>query len=75
MSGDGEPVEVAIDRAECIGSGQCAVVAPRAFRLDASMKAEVINSSAEPLESVMEAAEICPAQAIYVSRGRVSLFP
>lgn len=70
-----EPVEVAIDRAECIGSGQCVSVAPRAFRLDEAMKAEVIDPEGESLDQVLEAAEICPAQAIYVSRGHVSLFP
>lgn len=68
-------IEIAVDRAECIGSGQCVAVAPRVFRLDSAMKAEVVDPEGEPLESVLEAAEICPTRAIYVSQGRTSLFP
>ena len=72
---DEEPIQIAIDRAECIGSGQCAIVAPRAFRLDDAMKAVVIDPAAESLDAILEAAEICPTQAIYVSQGKDSLFP
>lgn len=68
-------LHIAIDRAECIGSGQCVAVAPRAFRLDDAMKAEVIDPEAETLASVLEAAELCPTRAIYVSKGNDSLFP
>jgi len=70
-----EPIQIAIDRAECIGSGQCVAVAPRAFRLDDAMKAAIIDPEAESLDRVLEAAEICPARAIYVSQGGDSLFP
>ncbi len=68
-------MQVAIDRAECIGSAQCVVIAPRAFRLDDSMKAEVIDSTAEALEDLIEAAFVCPTQAIYISQGSTSIFP
>jgi len=70
-----DEVVIAIDRAECIGSGQCVAVAPRAFRLDDVMKAVVIDPQAEPLENILEAAEICPTRAIYVSQGRDVVFP
>jgi ferredoxin len=70
-----EPIQIAIDRAECIGSGQCVVVAPRAFVLDNAMKAAVLDPSAESLDAILEAAEICPTQAIYVSQGKDALFP
>ena len=70
-----EPVEAAVDRAECIGAGQCAIVAPMAFRLDESMKAEVLNPADESLEQLLEAAYVCPARAIYLSRGRKPLYP
>jgi ferredoxin len=70
-----ELLTVAVDRAECIGAGQCVVVAPRTFRLDAVMKAEVIDPQAEPLERLLEAAALCPTRAIYIARGRTSLFP
>ena len=70
-----EPIQIAVDRAECIGSGQCVIVAPKAFRLDESMKAAVLDPSAETLDNILEAAEMCPTRAIYVSQGRHSLFP
>jgi len=75
MAEQDEPVQIAIDRAECIGSGQCVAVAPRTFRLDDAMKAAVIDPQAETLENILEAAEICPTRAIYVSQGKYSLFP
>jgi ferredoxin len=71
---DDERIQIAIDRAECIGSGQCVVVAPLAFRLDDAMKAEVVDPEGETLDRVLEAAEVCPTRAIYVSQGRDSLF-
>lgn len=72
---DQERIIIAIDRAECIGSGNCVAVAPRAFRLDESMKAAVIDPDAEPLENVIDAAELCPTRAIYVAQGDTELFP
>jgi len=39
------------------------------------MKAAVIDPQAETLENILEAAEICPTRAIYVSQGKYSLFP
>ena len=70
-----EPLTIAVDRAECIGAGQCVVLAPKTFRLDDAMKAEVVDPEGEPEEIVIEAAVICPTQAIYVSRGRKSIYP
>ncbi|HZT96093.1 MAG TPA: ferredoxin [Chloroflexota bacterium] len=70
-----ERVQVAVDRAECIGSGQCVIIAPRAFRLDDAMKAEIVDPGGEELDVLLEAAYACPTQAIYVSRAGASLFP
>jgi ferredoxin len=75
MSSDEDAINVAIDRAECIGTGQCVAVAPRAFRVDETMKAVVLDPAAESLDNILEAAQICPTRAIYVSQGRYSLFP
>ena len=72
---DLEPVQIAVDRAECIGAAQCAIVAPGAFRLDESMKAEVLDPSSETVDTILEAAYVCPARAIYISRGSRSLYP
>jgi ferredoxin len=71
----GSGIQIGIDRAESIGSGQCLAIAPRVFRFDDAMKAEVIDPDGETLETVLQAAEACPARAIYVSSGRDSLFP
>jgi ferredoxin len=73
----GEPhgIEIAIDRSLCVGSGPCFVLAPRAFSLDESMKAVVGDPSREPEQALLEAAQECPTQAIFLSlRGR-SLYP
>jgi len=70
-----DPIGIAVDRAVCIGSAQCVVVAPRAFALDDSMKAIVLDPQAESLDNILEAADICPTRAIYVFQGTISLFP
>jgi ferredoxin len=69
------PLEVAIDRALCVGSGPCFVLAPRAFALDDAMKAIVLDPTAESPERVRDAARECPTQAIYVSSGGRPLYP
>ncbi len=65
----GHGIEVAIDRALCVGSGPCFVLAPAAFALDDMMKATVIDPDAESEDALVEAARECPTQAIYLSRG------
>jgi ferredoxin len=72
---DPHEIEIAIDRSLCIGSGPCFVIAPRAFRLDDHMKAEVLDPSAESEDRLLEAAAECPTQAIYLSRHGKSLYP
>jgi ferredoxin len=68
-------IEVVIDRALCVGSGPCFVLAPRAFTLDQTMKATVLDPSAESEEVLLDAARECPTQAIYVSRQGKPLYP
>lgn len=70
-----QALEVAVDRALCVGSGPCFVLAPAAFALDDTMKAIVLDPEAENEESILEAARECPTQAIYVSRGGRPLYP
>jgi ferredoxin len=66
---------VTIDRSLCVGSGPCFVLAPRAFQLDDSMKALVLEPEDESEDRLFAAAEECPTQAIYLSRDGISLYP
>jgi ferredoxin len=68
-------IQAAVDRSLCVGSGPCFVLAPRAFGLDDSMKAVVLNPEDESEDRLLAAAEECPTQAIYLSRDGVSLYP
>ena len=64
-----------VDRSLCVGSGPCFVLAPHAFGLDESMKAEVLEPEQETEESLFAAAQECPTQAIYLWRNGESLYP
>jgi ferredoxin len=68
-------LEVSIDRAVCVGSGPCFVLAPAAFTLDENMKAVVLNPSLESEQTLLQAAEECPTQAIYLARHGDPIFP
>jgi ferredoxin len=68
-------IQVAIDRALCIGNGVCVALAPRTFALDLHMKAVVLDPSAEEEDTLLAAAEACPTQAIYLSDGDTPLYP
>jgi len=74
MPASGE-VEAAVDRALCVGSGPCFVLAPGAFALDDAMKAIVLDPAAENPETLFEAARECPTQAIYLSRDGRPIYP
>lgn len=68
-------IEIAIDRALCVGSGPCFVIAPAAFALDETMKAIVLDPEGETEEALVAAASECPTQAIYLSRDGRPLYP
>jgi ferredoxin len=68
-------LEAWVDRALCVGSGPCFVLAPRAFSLDGSMKAIVLTPGAESRETLLEAARQCPTQAIFLSEYGKSVYP
>jgi ferredoxin len=68
-------IQVWIDRDLCKGSGPCFTVAPKAFALDDAMRAVVLDPSAEPAESILEAARECPTAAIYLSLDGQALDP
>jgi len=68
-------IQAAVDRSLCVGSGPCFVLAPRAFGLDESMKAVVLDPEVEPEEALLEAAHECPTQAIFLSRRGEPVYP
>jgi ferredoxin len=72
---DNSQVTIWVDRALCVGSGPCFVLCPRAFALDADMKAIVQSPPWEDATTLVEAARECPTGAIYVSREGQSLYP
>jgi ferredoxin len=68
-------IHVAVDRALCIGSGDCVETAPGVFELDAEDKAVVIDPDGEPIDTVLEAAQNCPVTAIFVAGEDGDLYP
>jgi ferredoxin len=75
MKGDDHEIDAAVDRALCVGSGPCFVVAPKAFGLDDTMKAVVLDPRVESEEALLEAARTCPTQAIFLSVRGKPLYP
>ncbi|CAN5471138.1 ferredoxin [soil metagenome] len=68
-------IEIRVDRALCIGSGDCVDSAPDVFELDAEDKARVIDPDGAPVEDVLEAAGNCPVTAIFVRGEDGDLYP
>ena len=59
-------MKVRIDRDLCIGVGNCVAFAPTAFALDEENKAIVLDPSSVNDDTLLEAAESCPENAIIV---------
>lgn len=59
-------MKVKVDRDLCIGVGNCVAFAPTVFKLDEENKAVVLAPSSVDDDTLLEAAESCPAQAIIV---------
>ena len=59
-------MKVKVDRELCIGVGNCVASAPTVFKLDDENKAVVLASGSVDEETLMEAAESCPENAIIV---------
>ncbi len=68
-------VQITVDRALCIGSGDCVDTAPDVFKLDDEDKAVVIDPNGAPLDDVLEAAGNCPVTAIFVADETGDLYP
>jgi len=68
-------VHIEVDRALCIGSGDCVDTAPDVFQLDAGDKAVVVDPDGAPADVVLEAAGNCPVTAIFVIGEEGDLYP
>jgi ferredoxin len=65
LAADGpDGLVVLIDRAACIGVGDCAARAPRAFAVDADRKVCLVAPAGESPRRIWEAARACPTDAI-----------
>ena len=59
-------MKVRVDRDLCIGVGNCVAFAPTVFTLDEENKAIVLAPSSVDDDTLLEAAESCPENAIIV---------
>ena len=59
-------MRVRVDRDLCIGVGNCVAFAPTVFALDEESKAVVLDALSVDSDTLLEAAESCPADAILV---------
>jgi ferredoxin len=68
-------VEITVDRALCIGSGDCVDTAPDVFQLDDEDKAVVVDPDGASVDDVIVAAGNCPVSAIFVIGEDGDLYP
>jgi len=60
-------MKIKVDKTKCIGCGTCIAIAPKSFKLGEDGKAQPIEPPQDSEETIKEAAESCPVQAIEVS--------
>ena len=68
-------IRIDVDRALCIGSGDCVDAAPDVFQLDSEDKAVVVDPDGAPVDEILEAAGNCPVSAIFVIDEGGDLYP
>ena len=59
-------MKVRVDRELCIGAGNCVAAAPTVFKLDKNNKAVVLKPESVDDDTLMNAAESCPVDAIII---------
>ena len=59
-------MKITVDRKKCEGYAKCVQAAPKVFRLDKTMVAEVIDAKGESDEKILLTAKLCPTKAIGV---------
>ena len=68
-------IHVEVDRALCIGSGDCVDTAPDVFQLDDEDKAVVVDPDGASYDDVLEAAGNCPVTAISIVGEGGDVYP
>jgi ferredoxin len=70
-------MKLTIDRTKCDGYAKCVQAAPKVFRLDAKMIAEVIDPNADRDETILLTAKLCPTKAIILEEEETGkrIFP
>jgi ferredoxin len=68
-------IEITVDRALCIGSGDCVDTAPDVFQLDDEDKAVVVDPDGATVDDVIQAAGNCPVSAIFIAGEDGDLYP
>jgi ferredoxin len=68
-------IEITVDRALCIGSGDCVDAAPDVFQLDDEDKATVVDPDGASVDDIITAAGNCPVAAIFVVGESGDLYP
>jgi ferredoxin len=68
-------IEVTVDRALCIGSGDCVDTAPDVFQLDDEDKAIVVDPDGASVDDIVAAAGNCPVSAIFVIGEAGDVYP
>ena len=59
-------MKVKVDRDLCIGVSNCVAIAPTVFKLDDKNKAMVLDPSSVDDDTLLEATESCPENAIII---------
>ena len=68
-------IAITVDRALCIGSGDCVDTAPDVFQLDEEDKAVVVDPDGASVDDIIGAAGNCPVSAIFVVGEDGDLYP
>jgi ferredoxin len=59
-------IAIEVDRVLCYGFGDCVDTVPAVFALDAENVAIVLDPDASPTGEIVEAAQNCPVDAIFI---------
>lgn len=60
-------MKIKVDKEKCIGCGTCVVLSPKSFRLRDDGKAYVIEPPGDEEETIKDAVDSCPVDAIEYS--------